>query len=494
MFRKIGFIIGLAVWGIGMSSCGYRSICEAQITVKQADSLWRAGQMYGREAGDSTTLAQAYETLNTKLSSLSPQLSTTFAHACYHYGRLLRERENPAAAMECFINATHTRTRDYHILGRVYSNIGDICHLAGEFPLSYDMFERSANNYLKNGDTLLYYYGMYRMAYELAEQGRKEATLVLIDSISHHSTDAQLYTLLLTTRVKLYKVLHQYDSVLYYANSIASVDCIPSNVLTSKAQAFCYLHQYDSATYYAKRTIEVSTDLFDLNNAYYILIHCDSIHNGYKVYSLSADRADVQKLLEIRQGKLSQAVQLLQQDLDRKPDFRWLYAIIATVIIIGGGISVYVYRKRRKHKLISQKVEDLQQAASKLQEKHDNLTERYLTHQKRIEKEIETYCKLLRSNDTVLKELVSGRYDEMCNAIDRDFHMLASKLHKQQTLTEPEVCLCILVFLGLTRQQIADLLHYANSGIGKFKYRVALKLGVESKHMREFLINMALDE
>ncbi|MBR7154048.1 MAG: hypothetical protein IKD12_01905, partial [Paludibacteraceae bacterium] len=40
------------------------SLHEAQDVVAQADSLWHAGQMYGVDAGDSTTLAHAYETLN----------------------------------------------------------------------------------------------------------------------------------------------------------------------------------------------------------------------------------------------------------------------------------------------------------------------------------------------------------------------------------------------------------------------------------------------
>ena len=494
MFRKIGFIIGLAVWGIGMSSCGYRSICEAQITVKQADSLWRAGQMYGREAGDSTTLAQAYETLNTKLSSLSPQLSTTFAHACYHYGRLLRERENPAAAMECFINATHTRTRDYHILGRVYSNMGSICHIAGDFQLSYEMYEQSAEMFLSNGDTLLYYYDLNNMAYEMAESGQKDRAYIILNKIEKECSCHSISVKMLETKANACKQVQQYDSTIYYAQKLYYIGVHEPTTFILLAQAYSFKGMQDSATCYAEKVLTCRASLSDLNNALYILTNDDMSKSLDAVRQAAAERSDTQKLIEVRKGNLAQAVQLLEQDLHCEPDFRWLYAIIATVIIIGGGISVYVYRKRRKHKLISQKVEDLQQAASKLQEKHDNLTERYLTHQKRIEKEIETYCKLLSSNDTVLIELVSGRYDEMCNAIDRDFHMLASKLRKQQTLTEPEVCLCILVFLGLTRQQIADLLHYANSGIGKFKYRVALKLGVESKHMREFLINMALDE
>ena len=175
-------------------SCSIPQHREAQEVVAQADSLWHEGRMYGVDEGDSAALAQAYERLK-ELSAVSYQLSEvcpfvhrtsllcTYAHACYHYGRLLRAKDDPVAAMQVFIDATHSRTKDYHILGRVYSNMGDICHLASEFPLSYDMYERSAEMFLRNGDTLLYYYDLNNMAFELAEQGKKEETFILLDYV-----------------------------------------------------------------------------------------------------------------------------------------------------------------------------------------------------------------------------------------------------------------------------------------------------------------------
>jgi hypothetical protein len=87
--------------------------------------------MYGIDEGDSATLAQAYETLE-KQSAVSRQLSevfpfvhctsslcTSYVHACYHYGRLLREKDDPVAAMQVFIDATHSRTRDSYPRARV---------------------------------------------------------------------------------------------------------------------------------------------------------------------------------------------------------------------------------------------------------------------------------------------------------------------------------------------------------------------------------------
>ena len=116
--------------------------------------------MYGIDAGDSLTLAQAYKTLGDIPLPYREGLGlgSPYSHACYHYGKLLRAKDHPAEAMQAFINATHSRTRDYHILGRVYSNMGSICHLAGEFQLSYDMYEKSADMFIRNCDSTAYFY------------------------------------------------------------------------------------------------------------------------------------------------------------------------------------------------------------------------------------------------------------------------------------------------------------------------------------------------
>ena len=148
---QYGTMIGLSLWIVLLSACSPRALHEAQSVVTQADSMWANSQ----PCNDSTALAQAYQTLHA-WRAVYPD---AFAHSGYHYGRLLRNHDDPVAAMQVFIETTHSRSHDYHILGRVYSNMGSICHLAGEYPLSYDMYEKSANLFLKNADTLLYYYG-----------------------------------------------------------------------------------------------------------------------------------------------------------------------------------------------------------------------------------------------------------------------------------------------------------------------------------------------
>ena len=77
-----------------------REVRTAQAVVRTADSLWQEGKMYD----DSLSLAQAYETLGRISRYILPitnhqlQITNTYAHSCYHYGRLTYEDHRMALA------------------------------------------------------------------------------------------------------------------------------------------------------------------------------------------------------------------------------------------------------------------------------------------------------------------------------------------------------------------------------------------------------------
>ena len=454
---------------------------DAQLVVSTADSLRAEGQMYS----DSVQLAQAYETLD-KWQLIYPD---DYAHACYHYGRLLREKEDPVTAMQVFINAAHSRTHDYHILGRIYSNMGSICHLAGEYPLSYDMYEQSANMFLRDGDTIAYFYALNDMAFELAEQKRKDDALTIIRQIEENCTDYNVLTKTLETRAEACLNVQQYDSVVYYSHLLCSRGNSEPTTFLLRAKAYSMMGCKDSSVYYAQYVLSISNELFDQNSALYILTHNDDSKDREDVRQISADRSDVQKLIEIHQSKLSQAVQLLEQDLNRKPDLRWLYAIIGTLVIISCIIGIYIYRKYKKQELLTQKIDVLEKTANTIQEKKDELSEHYLTSHKNIENEIENRCSMLRTNDSIKKTLAWKNYSKMCNVVDKRFYFLASKLRNKYSLNETEVRLCILTLLECEYDRMAELLYRSSTSIGTLKIRVARKLGTTAKELRRYLID-----
>ena len=451
-------------------SCAPKALREAKEVVAQADSLRAAGQMYT----DSARLAESY----TSLHAWRYVCGDEYAHACYHYGRLLREKENPVEAMQCFINASHARTRDYHILGRAYSNMGDIAHWAGEFPLAYDMYERSGQIYLRNGDTLLYYYDLNNMAFELAEQGKKEESYAIIQTLEKNLNDNNLLFYQLEIQAVACKKVGQLDSVLYYTSQLLDLGYNFSSVLLNRAQAYSLLGKKDSAVYYANLVLSSTNEIYEQTNALYILTNDDETKDIADVRETASERADSQKIIEKRKSKIAQAVQLLEQDINRKPNFGWLYAVVATLLLIGSGISLYVYKKRQKHQLLSQHILEL-----------ENKTDTTIAQ---MRQQIEERCLLLIQSSSLKKDLQWNDYETLCHFINQQFYFLADKL-QHKGLTEKEIRLCILSLINCSYDTMADMLIYAPNGVGKFKLRVAKKLGTTAKKMREFLIELAIE-
>ena len=482
MFRPTyiyGLFLSLAVV---LTACTPRSVREAQTVVTDADSLWHNGQMYGIDAGDSVTLAEAYHRLD-RVQAIFPD---EFAHSCYHYGRLLRKKDNPVDAMQAFLAATHSRTRDYHILGRVYSNMGDICHLAGEYNLSYDMFEKSAGMFLENGDTINYYYALNDMAFELAEQGKKDDTYNILNRIERECNQSEVQIKLLETKATACKKVHQYDSAIFYGHQLRWNNYYDATGLLICAQAYSYLNLKDSATLYANMVLERSNQLDDICNALYILTNDDKTKNIENVRQIAADRSDVQKLMEIRQGQLSQATQLLEIDLNRKPDWQWLYASCATIFILGILALIYLRRRHRQHQLLSQQVEDLENKSQEIMREHT-------TYKNNLVAQLEQNCRVISESKDFPDNLNWKEFEALCKTVDTHFNMLASKLSQAHALNETEIRLCVLVLLNLGRTQISTTLPYALNSIGKLKDHTAKKLGTTGKNLRSFLLKIAVE-
>lgn len=470
-------ILWLSVMAVCLCACSSRALHDAQDVVAQADSLWLAGQSFE----DITRMAAAYMTLG----SLQYFYADEYAHACYHYGRLLRTKDNPVAAMQTFIDATHSHTSDYHILGRVYSNMGDICHKAAEYTLSYNMFECSSEMFLRNGDTLLHDFLLNDIAYELAEQGNEEETLFILDQISSNNIEnPDIELKICETKAILYREINQYDSTIIYAQKVLSTDDLCTTMLLATAQAYYYLAQYDSALVYANKVIKSSDFYGDIYNALYIISHEDSTLTKEEVLQLTSQREDIRfEEYEPMRKQLTEAVLLLKSDITRKPDFRWLYTLLAVTLFVGSVLVLsYTWRKRKLHRQIIEEIEIRQNQIEALSQRQEE-------HRRQINEEIETICSNLRDSENWKKELCWNNYPEMCKIVNIRLYDFVTCL-QPFCLSEKEVRLCVLILLKASTNEMANNVPYAKSGLGKFKLTTARKLGTTTREMRSFLLNL----
>ena len=465
VFRRIYIVLMFACMLCACSGLG-----EARHTVATADSL-RVNE--GRLYDDSLALAEAYVTTG-KWRYIYPN---DYARACYYYGYMLRQHGDQVAAMRAFIAGTHAPYiqrvvplpwfSDYHILGRIYSNMGSVAHLATDFALSYTMYERSSEVFMLCRDTLAYYYALNDMAFEKAMLADKQGTYALLGEIERCCINNGLQASVLRTKAELNLCTQQYDSAIYYANRLQLTGHEGSSGQLIKAQAFSYLSRKDSATHYARLVLADSALLGNINNALYILTNDDESIDAEAIRQVAADRADTQKLLEIRQGKLSQATQLLLQELHRKPDWR-AYTIIA-LIVLGVIITIVVTLIGKKHK------QQIQEQASVIETNQTNMLESIRKHIDSSNLEA-----TLRWKDYKLMRTEANLY--MTGII--------SKL-ESYNLNEVEIRFCVLTLLDFRLNQIAGIIRYSYpSGIKTLKRRISEKLGTSAPELKDFLLHL----
>ena len=83
----------------------------------------------------------------------------------YERGKALRAEEKEEEAMYCFLAATHCKTGDEALLGRIYSNIANMCREADQHELAYRVYTEAMHHFALSGDTLAYGYALNNMAF-----------------------------------------------------------------------------------------------------------------------------------------------------------------------------------------------------------------------------------------------------------------------------------------------------------------------------------------
>lgn len=195
--------------------------------------------------------------------------------------------------------------------------------------------------YLKNGDTLLYYYDLNNMAFELAELGKHDDALELLQEIERHPIEDYLVAKAWETKAELYRITAQYDSAIFYINEKHTLGFEAPTDILIKAQVYDDLNQKDSALIYANMVLADSHASYQNNfNALYIVLHNDSTLSAEDISTIASEREDIRyyKYESMHEGCLA-AVRLLEQDLNKSLEWSRLILSIL-VIVVGIGVSL----------------------------------------------------------------------------------------------------------------------------------------------------------
>ena len=379
--------------------------------------------------------------------------SSPTAEELYTQGRQNREADEPVAAMESFIAATRVHSREYTLKARSWSNMATMCRMGERHDLAYALYEQSLEQFVLAKDTLAQAYALNNMAWEQAVQGNKPEALSLIHAALNLCADTAVQHKVLESRAAACLYAAEYDSVLIYTNATSS----PSTYFDMlQAQAYTFLGNNDSALHYAKRVVTQTDNPRYLDNVYYILTYCDSTAQADEVRALAATRTDILMDLERTRADWIEAMRLAENALTTPdkplPWWYWL-AWIAIVILIVDAVSYCIPRRKQANSL-------------------------------------EQQCRVLRKSTNLREELQWNNYPQFRAVCDERLSSIVTKL-EQRGLSEREIRICVLVLIGLSYAQMAEVLYRAESGIGKDKYMIAKRLGVSVKDLQPTLINIA---
>ena len=382
----------------------------------------------------------------------------------YQHGKTLREEGKQVEAMQAFIEAAHSGTDDEVLLGRVYSNMANMCRQANEHRTAFEVYKLSAEHFAKSYDSLAYAYALNNMAWEQAAMKHKQHALSLVDSAITCYPYVPLTEKVIETKAAACFFKQEYDSVLYYTASSHDSDYL----LMLRAQAFSFLQMDDSATFYAKLLLPRMTNPFYLDDLYYILTHNDLSAQKDTLLKWSSERADVQKQIKERHGQLALAVHLLQQDLH--PQKQSLSILFIILIISGLALLIWlIYIAYQQYLLHAEKAK---------------------FEQARIQ-ELNANKQLLLESEDIRQELVWNDYEALRREINKRFFNLAAKL-QDMDLNEQDIRMCILVLIGLSHKETAEMLNCSPKSIGKLKDLTARKLGVSGGQLQEKLLKTAI--
>lgn len=465
---------------------------KAQDVIDAADSLLLQHKLYA----DTAIMFDAAKTFN-YWKLIYPE---DYAKANYYYGRQLRGAEDYESAMQCFLNVIHSRTDNNNILGRTYTNIAIIADIEGSHQLSYTLFQTAAYKFLLENDSTAYLYALNDMALELANTQLKDDALQQLDMATRLTTDNNIINKCLETKAILYKNIQMYDSAIYYAKQAIESGLIEPTPYIIIAQSYSFKNQNDSATHYARLVLNQTNDLFDLNNIYYILINNEDTISTENIRKYASIRADIQKQIELRQSKLTRAVDMFDEDMNKhsknKSIYIWIFSILSILIIC---ISYILYKwkyykdkithienEQHTHNELLLQIQEKQKYQQKLDEELATLV---------IDRKLELLqnCKQLNNSPRLKEDLQWNSYKKMCNIVNNRMYNIADKL-KKLNLTEKEIRLCVLVMIDVKYKEMAQMLNYSENGIGKFKYLVSKKLNTTSAELRHLLIRLATEQ
>ena len=469
----MSFVRNVTYLFVGMlfASCNYYARWqEAQTTIAIADSLDQNEHML---YDDTAALRQAIHALHTPFGRLFAHNELGRAH--YYLGRNFSLADCITPAAEHYIAADQLHIDNPIYRGRINSCLAHISKQNESDSLALIFFERANEAFKLSGNDWYY-------AHTLLDVSEFHTYLYHFAKADSVLRIAQSYDIDCYYRARFYETKglyfyerQAYDSALvYFKCGLDLWEYEEDRLYTYKKlmQVYFDMDDFVQALPYAQIIVEQSSDPNDLVNAYYCLMQDAKEQGDIELLSQYAHaRQDANYLLMESVGKYNGAQTLLEEHLANPYPYRWVWIMlscsVALCLLLLIGIALY-----RRHTTRRLKATDNQLQVANTQI---------------IDLSFSALLSDMRAKYPRPRKQWND-YNELKKDLDTQLHDWFSQLDQLHLSNRENVfCAYMLLYPHASLEELANWMHYSPTGISTFKRRIAQKIGVDNKHLYDFL-------
>lgn len=397
-------------------------------------------------------------------------------------------------------------TKNYNLLGKIYTDMGDICSVQMDYEESLKKYQQATTYFQQVDDSteacyvIIYTGRVYRFLkkYNEAQQHYNQAI--------SQSTDSLLHGLALQEIGINYYKAEKYDSAQYFLKKSLSYPYKGTNYAIRcfvLSDLSFFINEYDSALHYANMALKYPSNFFIQRDCYRILANTEYNRGDLKKLALYMSKYQdcTDSVRKIETQTKTSVLESLYQTTDKVSKSR-KYLFILGIALAGIAILslIIVSHQRRKNR---KKEKQLQQAEEKISTKHVLLRESLvLKLQETRTLQAPRYKKASQSEREVLdKELYTiclhiDKWETFKKLMNQTFNNIITVLENSyEDINRKEMTWCCLFLLDIPTPDIALILESQPGSLYKLKQRLAQKMNLKStKQLDQLLKDLSEDK
>lgn len=428
--------------------------------------------------------------------------------ACYYKARLYKRAQQFEQATLLYLKALDLirNDKDYKLLGKIYSDMADICSFQKDFRESLKKYQTSIDYYKKAGDTIEASYKVVDIARMYLSLKDYKKSRAFYTQILCHNTDSILHGVALQEMGINYYWEKKYDSAQYYLKKSLKYPFKGTNYAIRcyvLADLYFDISKYDSAYQYATLSLKYPSTFFNQRDCYRILANTEYSLGDYK--QMGVYLAKYQECTDSVRKVETQTKTSVLEDLhqtsgafSKSKQFLFVLGITIVIILLISFIIVYSLRIREK-----KKQQQLEKTEEKLTVKQlllkDSLIQKI--QETKISKS-EAYKKAnIAQREEITKEIFNNSlhlddWEVFKKLMNKTFNDLISNLEERsKELNKKEIIWCCLFLLDIPTNDMMILLECQQRSLYTMKHRMTQKLKLSNtSELEQLLQSLAEDK